>query len=143
MVVAVHHHSRRKREKERKESTRSYTVHFTSKENVHGTIDHLLDKFNEDLLKLKKHVFNIQHQYHMYREEKQNLSEKEALIHIDFAESCSCKYPVEIQSMHFGSGHQSTTLHTGVYHVQVEEPSCFCAVSPSLRPQPACQLDIP
>ena len=99
------------------DGTEKYTTHFTVKEEKYGTVAELADKFNDDLLKMKKHAFNIKRQYKMYREIRENLKDEEALLHTDFAEKYGCKYATELQSVHFGAGHQPAALHTGVCYI--------------------------
>ena len=119
-----------------KDNQDKYTVHFTIKEKVVGSVDHLVNEFCKDLPKYKKHTYNIKHQYRKYREIRENLKEDEVLLHIDFAENYAGKYANEIQSVHFGSGHQQVTLHTGVYYTKGRDPVSFCTVSPCLEHNP-------
>lgn len=74
----------------------------------------LVDKFNAMLSKIRKHIFNIRHQYIQYRELRNKLDANSCMIHIDFAENYLCQYNREIQSVHFGGSHKQTTLHTGM-----------------------------
>ncbi|XP_041360121.1 uncharacterized protein LOC121376342 isoform X1 [Gigantopelta aegis] len=84
-----------------------------------------------DLLKFKKHMYNIKHQYKKYREVRENLKVDEALLHIDFAENYAGKYASEIQSV------QQVTLHTGVCYIKGRDPLTFCTVSPCMDHSPA------
>ena len=68
----------------------------------------------------------------MYRELRERLGPDDVLVHIDFAENYSCKYSEEIQSVHFGGGHQQATLHTGVTYIANKPPISLCTISPCL-----------
>lgn len=84
-------------------SEEKFTVHLTVKEKVMCTLHTLLEDFSMGLKeKLGKHVYNIRHQYAALRGLKENLSEDEVVLHIDFAENFLCKYSSEIQAVHFG-----------------------------------------
>jgi hypothetical protein len=48
--------------------------------------------------KITKHLFNIQNQFKYYQQLKQELTDNECLIHIDYAENYVGKYHEEIQS---------------------------------------------
>ena len=60
------------------------------------------------------HVFNVRHKFCEYRKLKGNLSDREAVVHIDFSENYNLKYASEIQACHFGASQQQATLHTGI-----------------------------
>lgn len=57
----------------------------------------------------KEHVFKIKTQYSQLRQLKENLPEKEILLHMDFAENYSCKTADEIQSAYWNQS--QVTLH--------------------------------
>lgn len=101
------------------------------------TQDNLVELFHTLLHKFKRHTFNINQQYSYCRELKKNLSKEEAVIHIDFSESYTCKYSSE----KLGSGPlwllTQATLHTGVFYIGGEkEAICFSTVSPSKHKSP-------
>ncbi|XP_055924519.1 uncharacterized protein LOC129956613 [Argiope bruennichi] len=67
---------------------------------------------------------------------KNNSSTDSILVHIDFSENYVCKYNQEVQSVHFGSGRQQVTIHTGVYYNKENDDVIsypFATISPSLR----------
>lgn len=56
---------------------------MTTKEKVYGTLQIPIDDFSELLrAKIGKHIHNIKH--------KENLTEDEVLLHVDFAENYLC-----------------------------------------------------
>nr|CAI5839171.1 unnamed protein product [Callosobruchus analis] len=68
---------------------------------------------------------------------KQNLTEKEVLIHCDFSENYNLKYSQEVQSYHFGGSRQQISLHTVVVYSRVPgqelKVQSFCTLSESLE----------
>jgi len=113
-------------------------VKLTSKENVHEPLNNFMVRFS-DMMKFKKHFFNMNHQYLQYRYLKGSLCDDECMIHINFSENFTCKYFKEIQSVHFGSSHCQATLHTGVFYVRTEtelKPTSFCTISNSKQRDP-------
>jgi len=80
----------------------------------------LVWRFNDMLLKARRHVFNIHQQFLAYRSLRKSLDEKSCLIHIDFSENYQCQYHAEVQAVHFGGSHQQVTLHTGVLYVSIK-----------------------
>jgi hypothetical protein len=66
----------------------------------------LVDEFTTMLSQVRKHIFNIRHQYIQYRALQSKLNESSYMIHIDFAENYLCRYNREIQSVHFGGSHK-------------------------------------
>ena len=66
-------------------------VTLTIKEEVFGTVSDLTDKFQDHLIRFKKHHFNIRHQDVFYRNLKRGMHPNEALLHIDFAENYNGK----------------------------------------------------
>ncbi|XP_034095757.1 uncharacterized protein LOC117562089 [Gymnodraco acuticeps] len=109
---------------------------ITLKNEVQSTESDLVSKFQENLFKFRKHLFNIRWQYSAYRQLRESLQANECLIHIDFSENYSCKYHNEIQSVHFGGSHQQATLHTGVLYTTEQTPLSFCSISSSRRHDP-------
>lgn len=115
-------------------------VKITRKEEVSVGVNKLVADLNKMLNQFKKHIFNIRHQYQMYRDLKHRLSENECMMHVDFAENYSCKYFKEIQSVHFGASHQQATLHNGLFYVNVNDNIdvvSFCTISDSTDHGPA------
>lgn len=113
-----------------------FTVHLTTKDKVYGTIKSLNDDFSELLqTKIGRHIYNIKHQYATLRELKENLTEHEMVLHVDFAENYLCKYASEIQAVHFGDSHQQVSLQTVV--------SSYCTLSSSFRHDPSQTCSAP
>lgn len=131
----------KKREKKNKiiqGESKEIIVQTTSKEKIEGPISLLIEDFQKDIKRYKKHIFNISQQFVAYNACKNNLMLNEALIHIDFSENYSCKLGEEIQMYHFGSSRAQATLHTGVMYIGGKEnPISFCTISPSNDHSPA------
>lgn len=87
----------------------------------------------EDNLKIfLKHEANIVHQYKTIKNLKDNLTEKDAVIHMDFSENYNTKYTAEIQAFNFGGSRTQISLHTVVLYVK-EETKCFATISQNLN----------
>ena len=112
------------------------TVKITSKVKVSGCAFDLVSSFEESLAKMKKHQFNITHQYEACKTIREEMSEDEAMLHIDFSENYVTKYADEPQSAHFGASHSQITLHTGILYLRGKDPVPFCTVSPSTQHSP-------
>ena len=91
----------------------SKTVNLTVKAEVKGSVGDLIDECINLLEQMKRHHFNIRHQYRFYRFQKQNMGENECLIHIDFSENYECKFEKEVQSVHFGASKKQISLCGG------------------------------
>ncbi|XP_068624011.1 uncharacterized protein [Battus philenor] len=112
------------------------TVRKPGKKEIKVSIRELVQKLEETLPLFLQHVATIAHQYQTTSELKQNLSENEVLIHIDFSENYCSKYNDEIQSVHFGGARKQITLHTGVLYLRdngVVKPQTFCSLSDNNR----------
>ena len=110
------------------------SVKLTRKETVESTLQNMLNEFNKQIARFKKHLFTIRHQYAQYRHLKGTLATNECMIHIDFSENYMCQYASEIQSVHFGASHAQATLHNGVFYTNVDEnllTTSFCTISDS------------
>ncbi|GBO46032.1 hypothetical protein AVEN_193825-1 [Araneus ventricosus] len=95
----------------------------------------LIKELESNLSKYMTRVANIAHQYQAVNDLKEKLSTDSILVHIDFREYYGCKYNEEIQSVHFRSGQQQVTIHTGVYYSKENNeviPNPFASISPSL-----------
>lgn len=64
------------------------------------TMEGLTDLFNKQLLKFKRHVFNIKLQFAFTRALKKELASHECIIHVDFSENYRCKYSSEVQALY-------------------------------------------
>lgn len=111
-------------------------INITVKDTIVKSVSDLVDKFEDELVRYKKHVYTIRAQYEYYKKRKDSLNKNECLLHIDFSENYVCKISEEIQSMHFGASKKQLSLHTGVYYVQNNQRT-FCTVSESLQHGPA------
>ena len=111
-----------------------YTM--TVKEVQSTTVETLVNERQNDLERLCRHVFNINHQYKALIIVRDNLTAEEILLHIDFSENYSCKYSSEIQSTHFGSSKRQISIHTGVAYTRDKTVS-FATVSDCLKHGPA------
>lgn len=102
------------------------------KKTYTGTIQDLKELFQKKLEALAIHQFNWVHQTEQFRDLKQNLTESEAVLHIDFSENYSCKMSTEIQSYHFGGSRKQATIHTAVLY-KAHSTRSYATVSNSLR----------
>nr|CAI5866096.1 unnamed protein product [Callosobruchus analis] len=104
------------------------------------TISDLFCKFESKLTPFLAHEGRILHQYNAIKTLKQNLTEKEVLIHCDFSENYNLKYSQEVQSYHFGGSRQQISLHTVVVYSRVPgqelKVQSFCTLSESLEHGP-------
>nr|CAI5846123.1 unnamed protein product [Callosobruchus analis] len=104
------------------------------------TISDLFCKFESKLTPFLAHEGRILHQYNTIKTLKQNLAEKEVLIHCDFSENYNLKYSQEVQSYHFGGSRQQISLHTVVVYSRVPgqelKVQSFCTLSESLEHGP-------
>ena len=69
------------------------------KENIKGTIDELVDKFEKQIDRFKHHLYIFRSQYKYLRTRKLNLKQNECLIHVDFSENYEGKMASEVQGM--------------------------------------------
>ncbi|XP_064618059.1 LOW QUALITY PROTEIN: uncharacterized protein LOC135482139 [Liolophura sinensis] len=116
--------------------TKVSVTNITVKEREYGTLETLATELNNDIQRGSRHIFNITHQYKALRLLKNQLTDEEVMVHIDFSENYNCKYSEEIQSMHFGASQRQITLHTGVAYTRSKTYS-FCTMSDSLNHAPA------
>lgn len=111
------------------------TLKKMAKEKQTSTVSILEKKLCEGMVRFKRHIYNIQQQYHAYRTCLDNLQPNEAALHIDFSKNYSCKLAEEVQGHHFGASRNQITLHTGVLYIGCSEPEnklnpiSFCSIS--------------
>lgn len=110
-------------------------VSFTVKEQISGTISELSEKFEDQIVRYKKHQFIYRWQYGYLRKRKEDLKENECVIQIDWSENYECKLPEEVQGMHFGASKKQLSLHTGVFYIGGKHKT-FCTVSDNLHHGP-------
>jgi len=108
------------------------TFSNVAKQTQTGTIKDLMELFHQKLEALAVHLFNWLHQAEQFRLLKQNITECEAVLHIDFSENYACKQSTEIQSFHFGGSRQQATIHTAVLYT-VHGTKSYATLSDCLR----------
>lgn len=116
--------------------TKEIVVSVTVKKKESGTLFDLMKEVDKQLIRYKKHLFNIRNQYSYFRELVNKLSGNECLIHVDFSQNYVCKMHSEVQSMHFGASARQCSLHTGIYYVGNIKQS-FCSISNSTNHGPS------
>lgn len=99
------------------------------KEIKTGTLQDLMMLFERDLQDFKIYLYNIRHQYKMYKDVKDNLKTNEILLHCDFSENFTCKMFQEIQAVHFGASQYQISLHTSVIYQKNKKPQSYCTFS--------------
>lgn len=92
----------------------------------------LIMKLENELPVFLRHVVNIVHQYQVIKSLKDNLTETEAVVHMDFSENYNTKYSEEVQSFHFGGSRTQISLHTVVLYLKTET-KCFASLSQNLQ----------
>jgi len=105
----------------------------TIKQKVYCSAYDLVNEFLDTVLPnyIKHKAFDA-HQKNVMNELKEELTDSDMLLNIDFAENYSCKYFEEIQSLHFGGSRNQISLHTGVMY-RGETLQSFCTVSGDLK----------
>lgn len=73
---------------------------FTRKEAITADAATVVKEFEIGINTFMKHLAKISHQYSFMKELKENLSDNEVVLHIDFSENFACKYSSEVQSIH-------------------------------------------
>lgn len=110
-------------------------VQFLTKDVFKCKLGELIKTYESAQETLLLHVLNIRHQYQEIRYLKNNLTDQDMLLHVDFSENYKCKFSSEPQAVHFGASRQQITLHTGVVYTS-DFKQGFCTLSPSLRHDP-------
>ena len=75
------------REIKRGDEIKNQTVNITRKEEQTGSASDLAGKFNAQLPRYKRHIYNVKNQQKYYQDLKAGLTDAECLIHVDFAEN--------------------------------------------------------
>ena len=113
-------------------------VTFTKKVTKTGSLRQIKTEFDNLMKAFRKHYFIMCNQFKNYANVKDNLTEKEAMIHIDFAENYVGKYASEIQSAHFGASKSQVVIHTGFFYTgSMDEIQSFGGISDSLNREPS------
>ncbi|CAH2982329.1 unnamed protein product [Chilo suppressalis] len=114
-----------------KSDGKTMTTKKMVKRDIQDKLMTLTESFNQELKVMKKHAFNIKHQYTQYLLCIKNLKFTEVAIHIDFSENYACKFATEVQSMHFGASKSQVTIHTGVLYAKEKKSQSFASISAS------------
>ena len=77
-----------------------------------------LDRWQEIVTNLKRHIFNKRQQRSTYFNIRENLMERELLINLDFSENYSNRNQNEIQSAYFGNNSFSLFTACAFYNNQ-------------------------
>nr|CAI5824041.1 unnamed protein product [Callosobruchus analis] len=83
---------------------------------------------------IKKYLIFVH--YKAVKALKQNISDKEAIIHMDFSENYCTKYGQEIQAYHFGGSRLQLSLHTVIIYTKGSTKP-YCTVSQNTTHSPA------
>ena len=105
----------------------------TKKVKREGTISDLKQELERQLqARLCRHIYTMRHQFNDIKKLKESITDKDAIVHIDFSENYMTKGNQEVQAAHFGGGHKQVTLHTGMLYTTGGAES-FCSLSDSKR----------
>nr|XP_042900443.1 uncharacterized protein LOC122269779 [Parasteatoda tepidariorum] len=96
-------------------------VGFTVKREIVTVLGSAKEEIGSQLHLLSRHTYNASKQHFEFRYSKENLSNDEVIIHVDFAENYSIKHDREIMSAHWET--DSVTLYTCVTYYKDETNS--------------------
>ncbi|XP_038153357.1 uncharacterized protein LOC119791359 [Cyprinodon tularosa] len=105
----------------------------TTLEKKVATIEKLVELTKSELPRISTHLYNIWHQFTHLKQLKENLTQHDVVVHVDYSENYTCKWSKEIKDAHFGGSHQQVTLHTGVLYYTGGQAESFATVSASLQ----------
>lgn len=109
------------------------TVQLTTKTTIVTTIKEIKSIFQSEILEpFMTHIHRIHHQNKTLKCLKDNLTDADLYIIMDWSENFLCKYGREPQSMHFGASRDQISLHTGMVYAKNLSRG-FCTFSKSLR----------
>ncbi|CAG4931876.1 unnamed protein product [Colias eurytheme] len=111
-------------------------INAIAKVNKVDTPKDVIKLFLKTITPFMAHCGRIKNHYASVKKIKEELSENECLIHVDFSENYNTKYGEEVQTVHFSGGRSQITLHTSViYYKRGDQtiPQSFCTISKSLR----------
>nr|CAI5837126.1 unnamed protein product [Callosobruchus analis] len=114
--------------------TRTVTKYIKKTFNIRPR--ELIENLQEELNAYYLHERNIIHQYKAVKALKQNISDKEAIIHMDFSENYCTKYSQEIHAYHFGGSRLQLSLHTVIIYTKGSTKP-YCTVSQNTTHSPA------
>ena len=86
---------------------------ITVKKKLQKSAIDVVTDLDESVKDYMAHKSRIVHQYKTLKHLKENVTENDLCIHVDFSENYACKYATETQAVHFGASRASVTLHTG------------------------------
>lgn len=118
------------------ETAKKLTKTMTVKQEETTSVDTLVEALQNDIERICRHIYNINHQYIELKHLKDNCAENEAIVHIDFLENCQCKYTEEITSIHFGASQRQISIHTGVAYLN-KKTVPFASLSDCLEHGPS------
>ena len=101
------------------------TVHVNEKKCVKkitmdSTLVDAIEKFNLDIKTVKSHLYTNKEQHRVLRNLKENLSENEIIVYVDYSEGYKNVQQGEIQSAYFG--HEVFSIFTAcTYHKNQDE----------------------
>lgn len=96
-----------------------------------ANVKQLVEEVDKQLGHYKKHVFVKRAQSSYFESCKNNLTDSEAVLQIDFAENASLVHQDEIQSAHWK--HQQLTIFTAVAWLPETGPASFAVVSDEMQ----------
>jgi len=99
---------------------------------IKDTVMNVISLLETSVYDYMSHLYRINHHFEVLKLLKENLSENDLVLHVDFSENYVCKLAKETQGMHFGGSRPSVTLHTGVAYSRDFKQS-FCTISESER----------
>lgn len=105
-----------KQEERTNKKGKQVKVQIYCKEKILSDITSLINTANREIQPILTHSYTIYHQQKYIQLVKDNLSEREGVLIIDFSENFLCKYNQEVQSFHFGASRMQLTLHTSVLY---------------------------
>ena len=88
-----------------------------------------LDRWQEVVTNLKRHIFNKRPQHSTYVNICENLMERELLINLDFGENYSNRNQNEIQSAYFGNNSFSLFTACAFYNNQGKTEKVFITIT--------------
>lgn len=98
------------------------------------SIESLINLFNEQIILMAKHMFNINNQFKKSYLLKNNLTKNQIIIHIDFSENYQLKVYSEPQAASFGSSKSQVSLRTGMMYVKSNDETPFKIPFATLSP---------
>lgn len=114
-------------------TTTETDIRTTTLEKKVASVEKLVELTKSELPRISTHLYNILHQFTHLKQLKENLTQHDVVVHVDYSENYTCKWSKEIKDTHFGGSHQQVTLHTGVLYFTRGQAESFATVSASLQ----------